>query len=226
MKVFLSGRPVSVFGLEIAQKDREVRQIETSISLIQNLAGETIGFRGVARDVNERKQQEEQLVYIAYHDTLTGLKNRKWFYENLKRLMDHAGRYQYQIALLYIDIDKFKKVNDEMGHEAGDLLLREIAARLRSCLRRTDSIARIGGDEFAVVMTSPRENLQPEVVAKKIVESVRRPYTIHDSEVGYVSASIGVGVFPKDAADLESFVKIADSAMYRAKVKRNCYVAN
>ena len=226
MRVFLSGRPVSVFGLEIRRKDREPRQMETSISLIQNLAGKKIGFRGVARDVNERKQQEEQLVYIAYHDTLTGLKNRKWFYENLNSLMDHARRYQYQIALLYIDLDKFKKVNDEMGHEAGDLLLREVAERLRSCLRRTDSIARIGGDEFAVIMSSPQEKLLPEVVAKKIVESVRRPYKIYDMEVDYISASIGVGVFPEDAADPEGLIKIADSAMYRAKVKRNCYVSS
>ena len=223
--VYLSGKPVSVFGMEIRRKDGENRQIETSISQIRNVTGEKVGFRGVARDVNERKKQEEKLIYIAYHDTLTGLKNRKWFYEKLRDLINHAKRYQYGIALLYIDIDNFKKVNDKMGHEAGDHLLQIIAERLRSCLRKTDAIARIGGDEFTVILDNPMEDLLPEVVAEKIVESIGVSYFIHNHSIDYISASIGISHYPKEADDLESLVQKADAAMYRAKEKRNCYMS-
>jgi diguanylate cyclase (GGDEF)-like protein/PAS domain S-box-containing protein len=221
--VFFSEKPISVFGLEIMRKDGKKRQIETSISLIKNLMGEKIGFRGVARDVDERKKQEENLIYTAYHDVLTGLKNRKWFYEKLSDLIKHAKRYQYEITLLYIDIDNFKKVNDRIGHEAGDLLLQIIAERLRNCLRKTDAIARIGGDEFTVILDNPTEDLSPEVVAGKIVESIQKSYRIHEQNIDYISASIGISSFPKDADDLESLVKKADTAMYLAKEKRNCY---
>ncbi|RJP76314.1 MAG: diguanylate cyclase [Desulfobacteraceae bacterium] len=223
--VYLSDRPVSVFGLEIIRKDEENRQIETSISLIRNLTGEKIGFRGVARDVNERKKQEDKLIYIAYHDTLTGLKNRKWFYEKLRDLIHHAKRYQYQIALLYIDIDHFKKVNDAMGHEVGDRLLQLIAERLRNCLRRTDTIARIGGDEFSVLLDNPTEDILPEAVAEKIVDALGKPYYVQHHTIDFISASIGISSFPEDADDLESLVRRADTAMYQAKEKGNCHIS-
>lgn len=225
-RVFFSGKPISVFGLEIMRKDGKKRQIETSIALVKNLKGEKIGFRGVARDVDERKKQEENLIYTAYHDVLTGLRNRKWFYEKLSDLIKHAKRYQYEITLLYIDIDNFKKVNDRIGHEAGDRLLQIIAERLSNCLRKTDAIARIGGDEFTVILDNPTEELSPEVVAGKIVESIQKSYQIHEQSIDYISASIGISCFPKDADDLESLVKKADTAMYQAKEKRNCYITS
>jgi diguanylate cyclase (GGDEF)-like protein len=152
------------------------------------------------------------------------LKNRKAFYEQLQDALYHAKRYGTEVALIYIDIDKFKKVNDTLGHEIGDVLLLEIRDRLQSILRKTDFISRIGGDEFVVLVDSP-DPIQPKVIAKKIVKKLSEPYHLKGNEIDYISSSIGISLFPTDAVDMDSLVKKADQAMYMAKEARNGYVS-
>ncbi len=214
--VYTSGIPKTEFDFEIIRKDGSLGQMETSISVIKSPAGKSIGFRGIVRDIEQRKKQEEKLIYLAYHDALTGLHNRKAFYEHLKSTLIHAGRYGTQVTLLYMDIDEFKTVNDTLGHEAGDLLLQEISRRLKACLRKTDFLSRIGGDEFTLVVDNP-QGVNLDAFAGKIVETTSAPYTIKGTTVNYISSSIGISIFPRDAGDVDSLIEKADAAMYRAK---------
>ncbi len=221
--VYFSGVPQPAVGFAVLRKDGSIRQIETSITLIKTNSGDLLGFRGVTRDVDERKKYEERLIYTAYHDALTGLKNRKGFYEKLENVLLNARRYQGEVALFFIDIDKFKQVNDTLGHQVGDELLKEIAIRLKECLRETDFISRIGGDEFTIILDSPGL-VSPKAVAKRIVHTISRPYNLLDRVIDYISASIGISLFPRDALDMTDFVKNADTAMYAAKKTGNCFI--
>jgi len=220
--VFNSERPRSEYTLKVIRKDGTTRQIEISISLVRNASDEKTGLRMVVRDVERRKQYEERLIYHAYHDALTGLNNRKSFYERLEGILTAAQRYSLEIALIYVDVDNFKKVNDSFGHEAGDELLIKITQRLKTCLRKTDFISRIGGDEFVIILDNPQQ-IQPAVVAQKIVDALSEPYSLEDERVDYISASVGVSMYPADATDMNSLVSKADSAMYRAKQAGNGY---
>ena len=190
----------------------------------QGRPGEKIGLRSIVRDVDRQKKYEENLIYLAYHDALTGLKNRKAFYEQLQDALYHAKRYGTELALIYIDIDKFKKVNDTLGHEMGDMLLLEIRDRLQNSLRKTDFVSRIGGDEFVVLVDNPH-HVHPAIIAEKIVKSLSEPYELKGNIVDYISSSVGISVFPTDAVDMDSLVKKADQAMYVAKENRNAYVS-
>lgn len=167
-------------------------------------------------DVTERKQQEETIYRQANYDTLTGLPNRLMFADRLGRAVLRGQRDHNQVGLLFIDLDGFKKVNDTMGHNAGDDLLKEVATRLSSCVRQDDTIARLGGDEFTVILPSIHGPYDTEIVANKILERVCEPIILDETEV-YVSASIGITIFPDDAHDEETLIKHADTAMYEAK---------
>ena len=193
-------------------------------TVIKNSQGNKTGLRSIVRDVDKQKKYEENLIYLAYHDALTGLKNRKAFYEQLQDAIYHAKRYGTEVALIYIDIDKFKKVNDTLGHEMGDVLLLEIRDRLQSTLRKTDFVSRIGGDEFVVLVDNPH-HIHPAAIAEKIVKNLSEPYNLKGNIVDYISSSVGISIFPTDAVDMDSLVKKADQAMYMAKEKRNGYVS-
>ena len=218
-----TGVAVNAHRFNVVRKDGRKLLVEASISLVRDNGGRHAGFRGIVRDVEERRRYEEQLIHQAYHDALTGLKNRKAFYERLRESAAYVGRYGTELALLYIDIDRFKQVNDAMGHETGDALLREIARRLSEITRRTDVVARLGGDEFAVILNNP-EGLRAAVVAGRIVHALSRPYAIGTQHIDYVSASIGTARFPDDATDPDTLIKYADTAMYRAKETGNRFV--
>ena len=222
-RVFRSDESLSACGFAVRHPDGTKRHLETSVALIRDAEGRKKGFRGIVRDVEQRKKYEEKLVYLAYHDALTGISNRKAFYERLEEGLAYARRYQTEIALVFIDIDKFKQVNDTLGHEIGDALLIEIARRLQGCVRETDFLCRIGGDEFTVILNNPKQ-ANPEIVARRIVEKIATPYTLNDILIDYVSASIGISRFPNDADNAEDLVKTADTAMYKAKENRNCYI--
>ena len=193
-------------------------------TVVKNSQGKKTGLRSIVRDVDKQKKYEENLIYLAYHDALTGLKNRKAFYEQLQDAIYHAKRYGTEVALIYIDIDKFKKVNDTLGHEMGDVLLLEIRDRLQSTLRKTDFVSRIGGDEFVVLVDNPH-HIHPAAIAEKIVKNLSEPYDLKGNIVDYISSSVGISIFPTDAVDMDSLVKKADQAMYMAKEKRNGYVS-
>ncbi|HEX6008116.1 MAG TPA: diguanylate cyclase, partial [Burkholderiales bacterium] len=163
-----------------------------------------------------RKQAEHDLRFVATHDPLTALPNRTMFAERLSQALAQARRYNRRVALLFVDLDGFKNVNDSRGHDVGDALLKEIAVRLRVCLREGDVIGRMGGDEFVVLIEEfqDAEHLAP--IAQKILDTVARPVTVRGEDC-YVTSSIGISAYPQDGRDSQTLLKSADSAMYRAK---------
>jgi diguanylate cyclase (GGDEF)-like protein/PAS domain S-box-containing protein len=212
------------FTYPIVCGDGSRKFIGVTPTVIKDGLGNKIGLRSIVRDVDRQKKYEENLIYLAYHDALTGLKNRKAFYEQLQDALYHAKRYGTELALIYIDIDKFKKVNDTLGHEMGDVLLLEIRDRLQNTLRKTDFVSRIGGDEFVVLVDNPH-HIHPATIAEKIVKNLSKPYNLKGNMVDYISSSVGISIFPTDAVDMDSLVKKADQAMYMAKETRNGYVS-
>ena len=222
--IFETDLPQPEFTCKITRKDGVRKFVGFTPTVIKDHEGRKIGLRSIVRDVERQKKYEENLIYLAYHDALTGLKNRKAFYEQLQDAIYQAKRYGTEIALIYIDIDKFKRVNDTLGHEMGDVLLLEIRDRLHASLRKTDFVSRIGGDEFVVLVDNPH-HIHPAAIAAKIISSLSEPYELKGNIVDYISSSIGISVFPTDAVDMDGLVKKADQAMYIAKKKRNRYVS-
>jgi diguanylate cyclase (GGDEF)-like protein len=174
------------------------------------------GYRGVTRDVTERKRAEVRIRYLAMHDGLTGLPNRVMFSHLLLRAIETAHRYERRFAVMFIDLDRFKLINDTLGHEAGDHLLREIASRLKAALRSSDVVARLGGDEFVVLLQETGSPADVAAAARKMLSAVIQPMTICGQECR-VTTSIGISMYPADAEDEPTLMKNADLAMYTAK---------
>jgi diguanylate cyclase (GGDEF)-like protein/PAS domain S-box-containing protein len=185
--------------------------------------GRFLGYRGVGRDITEIALARERISSLAYSDALTGLANRTSLGPSLEQAVQRARRRKSRLAVVFIDLDGFKQINDLYGHDAGDALLVEVGARLRANLRASDLIARLGGDEFLVVLEEVQELAPIEIVAKKLLGEVMRPYVLGARQAN-VTASIGVSVFPDDAADAIALMKHSDLAMYAAKQKgKNTY---
>ena len=178
--------------------------------------GKHIGYRGLTRNVTDRKRAEARIEYLATHDGLTALPNRVMFGQLLTLAIESGKRYERKFAVLFIDLDRFKLINDTLGHEAGDTLLKEMAERLKECLRASDVVARLGGDEFVVLVQEVGEVAQVTAVARKILAAAIKPMTILGHECR-VTASIGIALYPGDAEDEQSLMKNADMAMYLAK---------
>jgi diguanylate cyclase (GGDEF)-like protein/PAS domain S-box-containing protein len=174
------------------------------------------GYRGVGRDISDQKRAQERIQYLATHDGLTTLPNRVLFHEVLNLAIQSARRYERGLAVLFIDLDRFKIINDTLGHEAGDLLLQETATRLKQCLRASDVVARLGGDEFVVLLQEVGEREQAATVARKVLSAVIKPMLILGQECR-VTASIGICLYPTEAQDEPTLMKNADIAMYLAK---------
>jgi len=166
----------------------------------------------------ERKRTEERLNHLAHHDSLTGLSNRKHFYDTLKNSIALARRHETKLALLLLDLNGFKAINDSLGHYVGDLLLQCVAQRLRECMRETDCVARIGGDEFTMILSDIYDEEDAAAATTKIIEAIGRPFVV-DGRVLDVGVSIGISIYPTDADNLESLVRNADVAMYQAKAE-------
>jgi diguanylate cyclase (GGDEF)-like protein/PAS domain S-box-containing protein len=182
------------------------------------------GVVAIVRDISERKRAEERIYHMAHHDTLTGLPNRSLICDRLEQSLAHAERNKESVLVAFIDLDSFKLVNDTLGHNAGDELLKQVAERMVGCVRREDTVGRFGGDEFVLVL--PHVNDNPHVLApllNKILEAVVQPIVLEGQKV-QVSCSIGVAVYPRDGRDTDSLMMHADAAMYRAKEsgKNNC----
>ena len=174
-------------------------------------------------DISDRKRAEEQIEFHAYHDVLTHLPNRKLFTDRLRQSLTRARRSGKALAVMFIDVDHFKTINDTLGHTAGDELLLEMSRRLRHCVREDDTVARLGGDEFTIILSELRHPEDAVNVAQKILETVQTPLSIAGMPIE-VSASIGIALYPVDGADPEALLRNADSAMYRAKESgRNNY---
>jgi len=174
------------------------------------------GYRGVGKDITARKQAEARIEHLANHDSLTALPNRAMFSAVLNAALQNAQRYHRNFAVLFIDLDRFKVINDTLGHEAGDQLLQEMGRRLVQTVRASDAVARMGGDEFVVLVQEVNEAGQVEAVARKILSALIKPISIMGQECR-VTASIGVCMYPADAQDEQALMKNADIAMYRAK---------
>lgn len=215
-EVYKTGTPVKSYDLELVRKDGKKAFHAISASVIKGADGKPVGFRGIARDVSERKSQEEQIKYLATHDGLTELPNRLMFNQLLSHAVQGAKRYQKQFAVMFIDLDGFKVVNDTLGHDAGDRLLWEIAVRFKHTLRAVDVVARLGGDEFVVMMEDIAAPEQAAVLAQRILEATGKPFGLASGECR-VTASIGICVYPENGDDEQTLMKNADAAMYRAK---------
>jgi diguanylate cyclase (GGDEF)-like protein len=208
---------------EIINKNGEARQVELSVSLARNAQGRPTGFRGIMSDVTARLKAEEAIRRQAFHDSLTNLANRILFNDRLSMAMKRAKRAQKMVAVMVLDLDDFKDVNDRWGHAAGDMLLKEAADRLADQVRDTDTVARQGGDEFSIALSSLNSAEEARQIAEKIVASFYRPFQL-DSVNAYVTASLGVSVYPDDGDDVEILIQKADQAMYDAKKQgRNRY---
>ena len=168
------------------------------------------------QEITERKRAEEIIKQMAYHDALTGLPNRRLFNDRLDVAMAHAHRNQQKLAVILFDLDHFKEVNDTLGHNVGDQLLQVVGERLTSLLRKEDTVARMGGDEFMLILTEVAEAGDADEVAQKILEAIRKPYVFDGHEI-HVTTSIGIALYPDAGEDEDTLMKNADIAMYRAK---------
>ena len=166
--------------------------------------------------VAERRLAEERLLQLAHYDSLTGLPNRVTFYDRLHQALAQARRHDWHVAVMFVDLDRFKNINDTLGHAGGDRLLQAEAKRLADSLREDDTVGRMSGDEFAVILTNPSHGQDAHVVAQKLLDSLVRPFAIGGREI-FVSASIGIALHPTDGSEPETLVRNADVAMYRAK---------
>jgi diguanylate cyclase (GGDEF)-like protein/PAS domain S-box-containing protein len=208
------------------------QQRTLQVACVPHLAqdGAVLGFYMLGNDVTALKRAQEdlrlaaiqlqhdarRLEFLAHHDTLTGLPNRAMFAERAREAVAHARRHDKTAAFLFLDLDNFKQVNDSLGHEVGDSLLKVIAQRLRSCVRGDDFVARIGGDEFCVLLQDIADPREAAAVAQKLIQELGRPYRVGERQVAS-GASIGIACVPQDGDDVATLLWLADAAMYRAK---------
>jgi diguanylate cyclase (GGDEF)-like protein/PAS domain S-box-containing protein len=208
--------------------DGRQRHVEFRTIPIRDEDGKIIQAIHIQRDITDRKEAENQIRCLAYYDNLTGLPNRTFFKDLLTRALMNAKRSKRPMAALFIDLDFFKRVNDTLGHDAGDELLRAVAERLLKCVRKTDcitrpedgesvnTVSRLGGDEFIVLLNDIANDRDAAFVARRILNDLRQPYLLSGQEV-FISASIGISVYPSDGEDTETLLRNADIAMYNTK---------
>ena len=203
----------SVSNLELRLRNRSGKAIWVleNVTLLDNGV-----LEGTIIDITDRKIAQEQMEYQAYHDALTSLPNRLLFRDRISVAQAHAQRNGCELAVMFLDLDQFKLVNDTLGHTVGDRLLQIIAERLVNCVRGEDAVARMGGDEFTILLTELHDRRGASAVAQKILDAVRNPVLIDEHEL-FVTTSIGIAIFPDDGEDAETLLKNADRAMYRAK---------
>lgn len=205
------------------RKSGEIYPEWLSISAVKDSFGNTSNYVGVFADISNLKNSQEQIEYLAHHDLVTGLPNRLQFNQNVVKAIDTAARADRRFALVFLDLDHFKNINDSLGHDAGDTFLREIADRLRRAVRTDDALARLGGDEFIALIENVRSGRDAAVVAQQMLDALSQPIHVECNEI-IVSASIGVSIYPDDGNDVHTLVKHAEAAMYRAKaIGRNAY---
>jgi len=197
-------------------KDGKVVPVQLMSDVVMGATGAPIALVTTCEDITDRKRVEDQIERLAYRDTLTGLPNRRLFYDRLNVALLQAHRGGQRVAVLFVDLDGFKLVNDSLGHDVGDRLLCEVARRLESCVRLGDTVARLGGDEFTLLLPSVERPLDLETVADKVLAALRPPFQLAGQEL-FLSASMGVALYPDHGLNVESLVKNADAAMYRAK---------
>jgi len=189
---------------------------EKTITPLRDNQGNISSFVSVGKDITERMQTQERLHFLAHHDILTELPNRAMLIERLNHAINHVQSKSLSLAIMFLDLDRFKVINDTLGHNIGDMLLQKVADRLRTCMRRTDTVARIGGDEFVILLEDIEDSPHISAIARNVIETLEQPFDLEEREI-FVTSSIGVGVYPQDGEDSNTLLKNADTAMYRAK---------
>ncbi len=198
------------------RKDGSLFYEEKTITPIKNEAGDVTHFVSTGKDVSERVLGQEKINYLAHHDNLTGLPNRTQFRQRLNEALARTRRNEKLLALLFLDLDNFKRINDSLGHDIGDALLQEAAERLKASIRETDSVSRLGGDEFTVILENINHVNNVSAIAQKLVHAISRPYVIGVHTL-HVTVSIGITLYPLDDSEADLLIKNADMAMYHAK---------
>lgn len=216
-------RSFTDFSYQRYDDQGRLRAITVSGRPVFDENGRFKGYRGTARDITRQREVEEQIRHMAHHDALTGLPNRVLLYDRMEQLVHRAVRGGGRFALLFIDLDRFKNVNDTLGHKVGDRLLRVVAQRIAGCVRETDTVSRIGGDEFVVLLSDPGDPGKVAHVAQKVLDTLARPFDLDGYEL-YITPSIGICLYPEDGGDAQMLMSNADAAMYHAKeTGRNNY---
>jgi diguanylate cyclase (GGDEF)-like protein len=216
VSMVLAGHPVRC-ELAGVRADGVPYVADTYLSAIRNRMGEVTHILGIQRDCTVEGHVESELHFMAHYDELTELPNRKLFLQNLDRATRRAARFREKVGVLFLDLDGFKGINDELGHAAGDKVLQIVARRMERCLRHGDMVARLGGDEFTVVLPGIREDEDAAVVARKLMREISAPIQLHPSQVVCVTPSIGVSIYPDHSLHTDELIHFADGAMYRAK---------
>jgi diguanylate cyclase (GGDEF)-like protein/PAS domain S-box-containing protein len=216
MRLIKSGRRADHFETVRWGKGRKPIDVSVTISAMKDSAGNIIGASKIVRDITQRKESQERIEYLAHYDSLTGLPNRTLLADRLRITIENARRYSLRLALLFVDIDRFKLVNDSLGHEIGDKLLRAVAQRMQSTVRQADTVSRVGGDEFVVLLSRIETVADAARTAEKLITSISLPYQIEEHEL-LLTASIGISIYPDNGKDASSLTRNADAAMYSAK---------
>lgn len=211
----LESGTVSNEEAELRARDGRSLWALENVRLVNSAAGQAT-LEGILLDVTDRKRAEQEIAYKAYHDLLTGLPNRTLFFDRLQVAIAQADRKKRAVAVLFFDLDNLKSINDTLGHAMGDTILKMVARRLAVTVRQSDTVARIGGDEFLILLTDIHDEETAEAVAHKHLNALRNPFLIDDDEV-HVTSSVGVAIYPHDGVDADALIRNADGAMYRAK---------
>jgi len=205
------------------RKNGEIYPAWLSISVVRDQQNNPVSYVGVFADISAIEESEKKLLHLAHHDPLTDLPNRLLFQARLEHVLERCRRANTIAGVLFLDLDRFKNLNDALGHALGDKLLVQVAQRLRSCVRENDNVARLGDDAFTIILEALKSPEDAGTVAKKVLGALNRPFTIEGSDY-YLSASIGISLYPEDGEDLQALLKNADAAMYQAKqAGRNTY---
>jgi diguanylate cyclase (GGDEF)-like protein len=217
-EILRTGNPMP--GLEEKETwpdGRETWVLTTKVPL-RDSRGRIVGTMGISHDINDRRRAEAQIQHMALHDALTGLPNRVYLKDFLGRAVKNGRATKSGVAVLLLDLDHFKEVNDSMGHHAGDQLLESVSRRLKNCVRESDFVARLGGDEFVLVLPAVSGELSARQIAIMVLTAISAPICIQDRQLR-VGASIGVAQFPQNGRTPEDLLRAADAAMYEAKAK-------
>jgi len=200
------------------RKNGEIFPTWQTMTAVRDEQNKLVQFISIFSDISEKKQTEERIHHLAHYDIVTGLKNRAAFHDQLAKQISYADRQKHKLALLYLDLDNFKLINDASGHPVGDLLLKHIATRIKSMIREEDTIARLGGDEFVILLVDITNSKDAAVVADKVLLEMAKPILLEHTEV-VVTGSVGISAYPMDGHNADVLLKNADVAMYRAKEK-------
>jgi diguanylate cyclase (GGDEF)-like protein/PAS domain S-box-containing protein len=202
--------------VEVYRRDGSKKWLLLSLRAVRDASGNVALHEGTVEDISDRKVAQERVQYLAYYDALTGLPNRTLLQDRLSKALASAHRQNDKVALLFLDLDRFKNINDSLGHSVGDLLLKDVAERLKRTAREQDTVARLGGDEFLIVLTDVKNIPDAAVAAERFMDAMTPEFVIQDHPLS-ISCSLGISIFPEHGADGETLIKNADAAMYCAK---------